>query len=155
MVLMCCRVSLASTKRSFSSLGAADAQAAAPKRSLSSSICFTIPEDVRNSLHETLQTIMNVYEIMLHVCRKDVNILSRKKSHNHETICVVNYCLTYTSKTYTVFRTVILKSFHIKLFCFCSGSGILLCNAIILITLKVLWVRIQSCDILPLGLLTG
>lgn len=136
MVLMCCRVSLASTKRSFSSLGAADAQAAAPKRSLSSSICFTIPEDVRNSLHETLQTIMNVYEIMLHVCRKDVNILSRKKSNNHETICV-NYYLTYTSKTYTVFRTVILKSFNIKSFCCISaaGSGILLCNAIILIIL--------------------
>lgn len=43
-VLICCSVSLANRKRSFSSLGAADAQAALPKRCLSSSICFTIPE---------------------------------------------------------------------------------------------------------------
>lgn len=44
-VLMCCRVSLANRKRSFSSRGAAEAQAAAPKRHLSSSICFNIPEE--------------------------------------------------------------------------------------------------------------
>lgn len=56
-VLMCCSVSLASRKQSFSSLGAADAQAAAPNRSLSSSICFNIPEDVQNSLHETLKPL--------------------------------------------------------------------------------------------------
>lgn len=43
-VLICCRVSLANRKRSFSCLGAADAQAADPKRHLSSSICFNIPD---------------------------------------------------------------------------------------------------------------
>lgn len=73
-VLMCCRVSLASRKRSFSNLGAADAQAAAPKRSLSSSIFFNIPEDVQNRLNETLKSIMDVFKLMIPVYRKDVSI---------------------------------------------------------------------------------
>lgn len=59
--LMCCRVSLANRKRSFSSLGAADAQAAGPKRHLSSSICFTIPGNV----HKELSYIYNGYNFFL------------------------------------------------------------------------------------------
>lgn len=62
---MCCKVSLAKRKRSFSSLGAADAQAAGPKRFLSSSICLTIPGHQhkncvkRLDLTKTLRNVVN------------------------------------------------------------------------------------------------
>lgn len=49
--LMCCRVSFAKTKQSFSILGAAEAHAAAPKRHLSSSIIFSIPERTQTHKH--------------------------------------------------------------------------------------------------------
>lgn len=48
--LMCCRVSLANRKCNFSSRGDADAQAADPKRLLSSSICFNMAGHVHKNL---------------------------------------------------------------------------------------------------------
>lgn len=72
--LICCRVSLANRKRSFSSLGAADAQALAPKRRLSSSICFNIPKHVHKSVYTCLQPT-NGHEHKIITCFKREKLL--------------------------------------------------------------------------------